>query len=142
TGKAYNLDGKTAGAQWVEDLYSDEQGTLWIGTSKNGLYKFDPHTEEIHNPLSKLPRGQFFIRDIIESDAQTLWIASESGLIIYDKRTGNFQQMLHQDDHPWSLSDNAVYTLCKDLQGGLWVGTFFGGLNYPHPKHNVFQKFF
>ncbi|NQD72594.1 hypothetical protein HP439_17860 [Sphingobacterium shayense] len=142
TGETYYLDKNTKGQQWIEDLYTDQQGILWIGTTKNGLYKFDPRSAEISNPLSKLPIGQFFIRDIIQTDVQTLWIASESGLIIFNTQSGDFQQLLHEDDHPWSLSDNAVYTVSRDMQGGLWVGTYFGGLNYYHPKHNVFRKFF
>ncbi|MGO1244706.1 MAG: ligand-binding sensor domain-containing protein [Sphingobacterium sp.] len=142
TGRVYPLDDATRGDQWIEDIYTDQQGILWVGTTKNGLYKFDPKSEKISNPLPRLPIGQFYIRDIIQSDSQTLWIASESGLIVYNKQNGSFQQLLHEDDHPWSLSDNAVYTVCSDQQGGIWIGTFFGGLNYYHPQHNVFRKFF
>ena len=50
---------------------------------------------------------------------------------------------LHKDyNNPYSISDNAVYTFCKDKEGGIWAGTYFGGINY-YPKHSLtFQKYF
>jgi signal transduction histidine kinase/streptogramin lyase len=43
---------------------------------------------------------------------------------------------------PYSLSDNAVYTFCKDKEGGIWTGTYFGGINYYPRQYNYFRKLF
>ncbi|WP_431215453.1 ligand-binding sensor domain-containing protein [Puia sp. P3] len=43
---------------------------------------------------------------------------------------------------PYSLSDNAVYSLCKDSEGGVWAGTFFGGVNYYSKQHAFFEKYY
>ncbi|WP_350340309.1 two-component regulator propeller domain-containing protein [Paraflavitalea speifideaquila] len=40
------------------------------------------------------------------------------------------------------MSDNAVYSLCKDKEGGIWAGTYFGGVNYYPHQYTSFQKFF
>src|SRR5690606_39326112 len=37
---------------------------------------------------------------------------------------------------------NAVYALCRDNEGGIWCGTYFGGVNYYHPSHSFFKKYF
>src|SRR5690606_23588134 len=47
-----------------------------------------------------------------------------------------------QQSNPWSISDNAIYTLTLDHQEGIWIGSYFGGINYYHRKHNLFQRFF
>ncbi|RYZ27987.1 MAG: hybrid sensor histidine kinase/response regulator, partial [Sphingobacteriales bacterium] len=40
------------------------------------------------------------------------------------------------------ISDNAVYTFCKDREGGIWCGTYFGGVNYFPKQALSFQKYF
>src|SRR5690606_32732688 len=54
---------------------------------------------------------------------------------------GRFTQLKKQYHLPWSLSDNAVYTFCADREGGLWIGTYFGGINYYHPQNAFFERF-
>lgn len=38
-----------------------------------------------------------------------------------------------------SLSQNSVRSIFMDSQGGMWLGTYWGGLNYYHPLCNRFQ---
>ena len=37
--------------------------------------------------------------------------------------------MPYQDD-PYALSDNAIYALYKDKEQTMWIGSYFGGVNY------------
>ena len=39
-----------------------------------------------------------------------------------------------------SLSQTSVRSLYKDTQGGMWIGTYFGGLNYYHPLRQRFHN--
>ena len=40
------------------------------------------------------------------------------------------------------MSDNVIYAICHDREGGMWLGTYFGGVNYyPYP-YNHFEKFY
>lgn len=41
----------------------------------------------------------------------------------------------------YTISDNAVYSITKDREGGIWVTTFFGGINYL-PKEYIPFKYF
>ncbi|RYY09280.1 MAG: hybrid sensor histidine kinase/response regulator, partial [Chitinophagaceae bacterium] len=43
---------------------------------------------------------------------------------------------------PYSVTDNAIYTICKDREGGVWAGTYFGGINYYPRQFTKFEKFF
>ena len=50
--------------------------------------------------------------------------------------------MKKEYDDPYSISDNVVLTFCKDREGGLWIGTYFGGLNYYPKQFTTFEKYF
>ena len=70
------------------------------------------------------------------------WIATESGIFIYNLKTGHSTNLQKQYNDPHSISDNAVYCFVKDKEGIIWAGTYFGGINY-YPKQNTsFKKFF
>lgn len=50
-----------------------------------------------------------------------LWIGCESGIYIYNLRTDKYVHLKSSMYDPYSLSDNAVYSLCKDCEGGVWI---------------------
>ncbi len=43
---------------------------------------------------------------------------------------------------PYSISDNAIYCLYKDREEGLWIGSYFGGINYLPKQYSYFDKFY
>ncbi|MFD2742199.1 MULTISPECIES: ligand-binding sensor domain-containing protein [Sphingobacterium] len=127
----------------IEKLYVDEQNDIWIGTSSNGVYKLSGSSQQVSHVIPNIQANTpLFVRDIIEVDQNQLWIATEMGLLLYNKKDGTYSIQRHEKDNPWSLSDNALYTIIKDHQQGIWIGTFFGGLNYYHQQHNFFEKIF
>lgn len=42
---------------------------------------------------------------------------------------------------PKSLSYSSIWSLYCDRQGNIWVGTYFGGVNYFNPKQQVFREY-
>ncbi|MGO3164578.1 MAG: ligand-binding sensor domain-containing protein, partial [Sphingobacteriaceae bacterium] len=127
----------------VECLTFDNHDHLWMGTQHQGLIRarIDHQSfEKIGTPLDQ--ETNLYVRDIERGVDDQLWVATESGLIllhIHDLSQVFFQ---YERDNPWSLSDNAVYCATVDHQGGVWVGSFFGGINYFHHKHNLFERIF
>ncbi len=60
------------------------------------------------------------------NDGDDLWIGTFSkGLNRYNLKTGKLVKYTHSDD-PLSISQNSAFSLCKDRQGVLWVGTLSG----------------
>jgi ligand-binding sensor domain-containing protein/signal transduction histidine kinase len=47
----------------------------------------------------------------------------------------------HEPNHANSLSNDVVLSLYRDNNGGLWVGTDGGGVNYSHPDEYRFESF-
>ena len=127
----------------VKKLFVDKENNIWMGTSKEGLFKYDAKKQTIKQVIaSPFPFTPLYIRDILQFNDTSLWIGSEAGVFIYNTSEDRYHILRHEKDNPWSLTDNAIYTLCKDHQGGMWIGTYFGGIQYYHPQHTYFEKIF
>ncbi|RYY56551.1 MAG: sensor histidine kinase [Chitinophagaceae bacterium] len=83
-----------------------------------------------------------FARDFVQLPGQRVWIATESGIFLYDLASGSITNLRKQPGNPFTLSDNAVYSLCLDRDGGTWAGTYFGGINYFPRQQLSFEKYF
>ena len=47
--------------------------------------------------------------------------------------------MTEDDADPYALSNRFVYPVLKDHEGGVWIGTFYGGVNYLSPGAGQFE---
>ena len=132
-----------ASSNWIQEIYPLDKDHLFVGTSNQGLKIFDVHTRSYTDVLMLNPdKTTIYVRDIKQYAPTEFWIATESGIYIYDTRNKTFVNLVKNLSDPYALSDNAVYTLCKDSEGGIWAGTFFGGINYYSRQYAVFQKYF
>ena len=130
---------------WIETIYAGTDGVILAGTSIHGAKLFDIHTGDYKDILTYNSDGTaVFARNFIQTtpDGSEFWIATESGVFIYDKTTGHLLNLPKKYNDPYSLSDNAVYTFCKDKEGGIWAGTYFGGINYYPKPYTSFKKYF
>ncbi len=144
-------DPRSLGPGAVKVIYGDRAGALWIGTEEPGtLSRLDPGTGEGKGEASPRPYftvyrydpanpdgfpNTYGVRAILEDREGFLWLGTYNGLVRLDPRTGTFTQFRHDPDDPHSLSDDFVWSLYEDPEGGetvprpyLWVGTH-GGLN-------------
>lgn len=132
-----------ATAFWIQKLFYAGDGNLMIGTSNQGFKLFNTRTNTYHDVLShNADKTEVFVRDFIHQVGSKYWIATESGVYVYDLATGQAELLHKQYNDPYSLSDNAIYTFSKDKEGGIWIGTYFGGLNYYARQYTHFEKYF
>ncbi|HVU83848.1 MAG TPA: two-component regulator propeller domain-containing protein, partial [Puia sp.] len=82
------------------------------------------------------------VHKIIRQSPGTYWFGTEDGLYIHDFTTGSSQQIQKQYANPYSIDDNVITDFYIDREGGTWVGTFFGGINYYSKQLNRFRKYF
>ncbi|WP_090607177.1 two-component regulator propeller domain-containing protein [Parapedobacter koreensis] len=130
-------------SQRIENVYCSDRGILLVGTTKQGVKAFDTGTGTYRDLLTHDEYGtDIFVRDIIENKKDEYWFATESGIFIYHYGTGQCTNLRKQRGNPWALSDNAVYTFCKDKEHGIWAGTYFGGINHYALDNAFFEKFF
>jgi len=115
---------------------------LLVGTTK-GLHRLDRVTAKWEPLLKANNQGaDLFVRDIKPMrDDRNWYIGTESGLFIYDVDNDRFESIEKVRGNPYSLNDNAVYTVCVDNRHGIWVGTFFGGISYYSRENSSFEKY-
>ncbi|RYZ19288.1 MAG: hybrid sensor histidine kinase/response regulator, partial [Sphingobacteriales bacterium] len=87
-------------------------------------------------------KTSIFAKNFVHYEGDVYWIATESGVFVYNIRTGASTNIRKNQGDPYALADNAVYTLAKDKEGGIWVGTYFGGVNYYPKPFTSFDKYF
>lgn len=141
----YNVftNSATASSSWIEKIIADKKGSIYVGTPSQGIKQFDLTTKSYRDILTyNDDRTTVYVRDILKASDHEIWFATESGIFVLDKTNNSFLNLKKKFLDPYSLSDNAVYTLCKDDEGGIWAGTYFGGLNYYPKQYFAFQKFF
>lgn len=105
--------------------------------SLNGLTEINQTTGKTRRLLNAYVRSLQFKSD------DELWIGTESGLYIYNLMKDKVTHLTvpNQDDS-YALSDNAIYSLCCDKENGMWIGSYFGGVNYYPYQWTYFEKFY
>ncbi|MDI9879293.1 hybrid sensor histidine kinase/response regulator transcription factor [Flectobacillus longus] len=143
--KKYNMFEKSAPAisHWIDKIYDTKQNAILIGTSSQGVKLFNTKTKTYEDILTyNSNKTAIYVRDFMHRTEDEYWIATESGLYIYYLQARKYINLKHEYSNPYSISDNALYTLSKDREGGIWIGTYFGGINYLPTQHVAFDKYF
>lgn len=112
-----------------------ELGVL-VGTDKDGLKLYSYHNQTVA-PI--IPDVQ--VRAITPFNKTTYWIATESGIYIYNILTKEITNLRKSLTNEYTIADNAVYSLTRDREGGMWVGAFFGGISYLPKEYDNFTHF-
>lgn len=143
--ESYNVFNESAPtlSRWIEKIEDTGDGYLFVGTSNQGIKLFDITTHEYKDiPISNPDRTVLFARDFLKTGKDEYWIATESGIFIYNLSSHRYTHFRNKINDSYSLSDNAVYTLTRDKEGGIWCGTYFGGLSYYPQQYTSFDKFY
>lgn len=126
----------------VFNMYKDGRGFIWLCTN-HGLYYFDNDRQafvRLHfSPAES--REVNTVRAITSTDKDLLYIGTENGLYTYQLSTGkseNYGQSF--DNSPKKLNDKAVYSAFLAKDGSIWLGTYFGGINYIPSNTYAFER--
>jgi len=134
---------RTPNSKWVQKIHGVDSNQIFAGTTSQGLKIFNTTNSSYQDVLTYNPdKTTIFVREILQNSKNEYWIATESGIFIYNTDTKTFTNLKKKFQDPYSLNDNAVYALFKDNEGGIWAGTFFGGINYYAKQNAAFKKYF
>lgn len=101
---------------------------IYISSIRKGVQELNLTSGNLRNLLLMDETGEkVYSRDLLVNSDNELWIGTESGVYVYNLRTDKYMHLYSSKDDPYSLSDNAIYSLCEDRESGIWVGSYFGG---------------
>lgn len=110
-------------------LYIDDDGVLWIGTA-DGICTLD--TEGSFKDYTGFftasgVKDSTYV-EIFQDSEGIMWfgLLGETGLVKYDKNTGEVKSYKNIPGNSQSLSINTIRAINEDGKGDLWIGTAYG----------------
>lgn len=138
----YNLSGRVKEIFSNMRLQSVSDSALLIGNMKRVLL-FNYQTGSITDISAQTgQKDDIYMHTFFQNGKDEYWLGSESGLYILDLKARKMKQIVKEKYNPYSITDNIINAIFKDREGGIWVTTQFGGVNYYSSEFNRFQKYF
>lgn len=121
-------------------IFEDSKRSLWLGTWGCGLQKLDRYSGQVTAYMHPSRKGGIMhIHSIMEYAPHQLLVGSDDGLSLFNTQTGEHTLYSYDEINPFSLSNRFVYPILKDREGGVWIGTYYGGVNYLSPNIGQFE---
>lgn len=116
-------------------------GSLWIGTWENGLLRLtaDGRVEQMLTP--SLTGTATHIHTLLETTSDCLLIGCDEGVVAFNPLTRAWHKMCVDGSGTKPLEYKFIYSILRDREGGLWFGTFYGGVNYFSPVGERFVSY-
>ena len=128
----------------VWEIIKDASGIYWVTTFGGGVNIFDSRN---YIAMGKIKFKKFFnsqidqdITSIFETEDGKILIGTDTqGLVVVDQSREHINHIKMNFQTPNTLTNNGVWSICKNNSGGYWLGTFGGGLNYLQFKNTGFE---
>ncbi|NML62098.1 response regulator [Massilia sp. RP-1-19] len=121
----------------IASLYEDADGSIWVGSYAEGLYRWDARAGRFQNHRH-LPGDAHSVADnrisaLHRDRVGTLWVGTWfAGVSRVDLNSGGFSRIMRQPDASGALSGNKARAILDDGNGKLWLG-MNSGLNHYDP---------
>lgn len=127
----------------INTIYPVDTGDkIFVGTRNHGVKLFDINKGEYTDCFSHdINQMGITVQDFLQVNEHSLWIATESGLYLYDLQKADHTIIKRRPYDPYSLTTNITYRLYKDREQGMWVCTYAGGVNYYSP-YQPFTRYY
>ena len=103
---------------FVEDIFMDSSGFLWLATSGGGLCRYDGYDFLAFSTNTSVSVRNNFVRSVAEDGFHRLWIASEGGIDILD--LGHYSMLSFPDSPLGEFEDVFCPFVTVDSKGCIW----------------------
>ena len=112
-------------------MLQTKDGRLWLGTWEHGLLLMhnDGTLEPVLDPQQS--KVGWHIHTLYELSEEYICIGCDDGVVRLNPKTREWTK----------FDDRFVYAITSDTEGGLWIGTFYGGVKYISPVGRRFDGF-
>ncbi len=135
-------DEYTLSTNKIFDLYNDEHGTLWIGTSGGKIHKSYMYKNKfrtyvlVSNNLDDLK-----VTSVFKDSNEHIWFGTENGLYRFNRDKMNVSHYNYEPENPDALQDNLISGITTDNQGDIWISTNKGGIYKYHESRDKFNRY-
>jgi signal transduction histidine kinase/ligand-binding sensor domain-containing protein len=109
----------------ITTLFEDTRQRLWIGTSEDGLFLFEPGKNirrYQHDEKRRTSISSNYIFVVNQAPDGTIWIGTGAGMNTLDEAQQTFIQYDIQD----GLPSNVIYGILPDTLSHIWISTSEG----------------
>ncbi len=127
----------------VTNIFYDSDGLIWVGGLRDGINCFNPSTENYvrtWNSKNKSQNIEVSVANFTEDNNGHIWMATENGINIYNKKDDKFNILKTSELNPKSISSNNIRVLYKDNTSRIWIGSYDGYVNTYDPNRLKFKQ--
>lgn len=116
----------------------DSRGMIWISTYGNGLFVYNPTTDEMDHLVSQIDGfshiNSNFLQYIIEDRSGGIWVSAEYSGISHLEVINKGASRIFPESEYMSDRSNTIRVVARMRNGNVWVTTRRGGL-YEYDSH-------
>ncbi len=107
---------------YIWDIIQCKDGFLWM-TTKAGLNRYDGYSFKVysHDAFDPYSISSNNTLNLYEDSKGRIWVGSDDGLNIFDKKTERFYRLYHDAKNPISLSGNVADEQITELSDGRFL---------------------
>lgn len=125
------FEGTNLGGYFKKLIFTSND-ILWIATDGAGLYKFNITTGVFERFCMDFKKGSINnnnIKGLIPYNNGKLFVITDGGgLNILDLETEKFEAVTYDIDARNGITTNALYSIIRDKDNNMWIGTYKSGL--------------
>jgi ligand-binding sensor domain-containing protein len=122
----------------ILSITADATDNIWVGSWNDGIARLNPTNNRLHYYFGEgdslfIPR----VRTLYTPDNEgRLYAGSDDGFFVVNTSTLRCRQSTQR------FADESIYHIAADREGGLWLGTYFGGAIYLSPKYKDIEWYY
>lgn len=123
----------------IQSTLVDSKGTIWLGTTSNGVYKVDGN-ENGRYVIEHFPISSKRTLSLLETPRQTILCGTENDGMFELNRKGNIlNHYLNNKFDDNGIKSNSIWSLFLDAQERIWIGYYNNGVGVYDELYDKFE---
>lgn len=115
------LQGKKNSVKYLEN-------DILLFVCKNKLYLYNISSDKLINITKKQQDTNYRCAEVDSNG--NIWIGSEYGINVFSPQGKLIAHYEQSNNDLSALNDSPIYSIFRDKSNNIWIGTYFGGINY------------
>ncbi len=129
----------------VYSLEKAKESGFWIGTYRNGVYKYNNSNGELKQykyiDSNNYSLSDNLIYDILYDSQERVWVGTNNGLNLLKPDEEEFKIYHKVSADKNQLASNTIRVLFEDSKGRIWIGMVGGGIALYNEENDSFESY-